>query len=187
MSVDGRWQFDDTNYTDLPIGQTNIVSGQKDYTLDVEFLDIVKVVATDSAGNKYVLDPFDINDPTGTLYLEQLSTSTGTPTHYDKTGPMLNLYPTPNYSYTNGLTVHYRRKPSYFAYMDTTKAVGVPATFHRYLSLEATRDYAISKQLTNKNDIDVQVKEMVDTLEGWYSARSKDESKYLRGTRRSTR
>jgi len=187
MSVDGRWQFDDTNYTDLPIGSTDLVLGQKDYSFDVEFLDVVKVTALDSSGNEILLNPFDINDPLGRVYLTQLSTSTGTPFAYDKTGGTINLYPTPNYAKTSGLTVYYRRKPSYFAFDDTTKAVGVPAVFHRYLSLEASADYAISKQLTQKNDLVGRVREMEASMTEWYSVRSKDEQKIIRSVVRSSR
>lgn len=187
MGVDGRWQFDDTNYTDVPIGQTNIVAGQKDYTFDVEFMDIVKVVCIDAADNRFILRPFDINDSIGESYLTELSTMTSTPVAYDKTGAVINLYPTPSYSYTNGLIVHYRRKPSYFAYNDTTKAVGIPAVFHRYLSLEASADYAISKQLQEKNDLVVRVKEMEESIKEFYSARSKDEQKFIRPVMHSSR
>ncbi len=186
MSADGRWQFDDTNYTDLPIGSTSIGNGQKTYVFDVEFLDVVKVVSQDGAGNKTVLKPFDITDPLGDAYLTT-NTNGGIPIAYDKTGSVLNLYPTPNYDKALGLTVHYRRKPSYFAYDDTTKAVGVPAVFHRYLSLDASRDYAVSKQLTQKNDLTEQVREMEAMITEWYSMRSKDEAKYVRGIIRSSR
>lgn len=33
LGADQRWQFDSTNSTDLPIGTTDIVSGQQDYSL----------------------------------------------------------------------------------------------------------------------------------------------------------
>jgi hypothetical protein len=189
MGVDGRWQFDDTNYTDLPIGTTDLFSGRQDYTLDVEFLDIVKVLMLDPAGNKTILRPFDIDDPLGRPFLQQPPAVGGIPTHYDKTGGSVLLYPTPNYDSDGGLTVHYRRKPSYFAYTDTTKAVGVPANFHRYLSLEASFDYASSpsKQLASKDDLAVKVKEMEAQIEEWYSRRSKDEPKFIRGLMRSSR
>lgn len=187
MGVDGRWQFDDTNYTDLPIGSTNLVLGQKQYSFDVEFLDVVRVTLTDPGGNKLVLVPFDITDPLGDIYLMQQTNQTGTPIAYDKTGGTINLYPTPNYNSTLGLTVYYRRKPSYFAYNDTTKPVGIPALFHRYLSLEACNDYSISKQLKGKNDLNVKVQEMTDSIKEFYSMRSKDESKFIRAIIRSSR
>lgn len=187
MSCDGRWEWDDTNYTDLPIGKTNIVSGQQDYTLDVEYLSVSKVVMYDSAGNKIILTPIDRNDPVAQQYLTDTSTAGGLPQYYDKLGVSLLLYPIPNYNYTNGLVVYYQRKPSYFAYTDTTKTPGIPAIFHRLLSLEASLDYAISKQLSLKNDLAVQVKEMKDMIEEFYSKRAKDEPKFVYPTYRTSR
>ena len=185
--VDGRFQKDDPNYTDLPIASANIVSGQKDYTMDIQFLDIEKVVLQDEAGNKLVLNPFDIQDPIAYSYLTNIGTVTGIPNWYDKTGDSLMLYPTPNYNKTLGLTVHYRRKPSYFVYTDTSKTPGVPWTLQRYISLEASLDYAISKQITKKKDLQVKVKEMEDLIEATFSARSRDESKRVVGVFRSAR
>lgn len=187
MQVDGRWQFDDTNYTDLPIGSTALVSGQQDYTMDVEYMDVVKVIVLDGSGNKSLLQPFDINDPMGRVFLTQLDSTGGIPTRYDKTGNSFKLDPTPNYSKAAGLIVHYRRKPSYFAYTDTTKPVGVPAVFHRYLSLEASLDYAISKQLAIKNDLAVRIKEMENVIDEFYQKRSKDEVRFIKSVNRSSR
>jgi hypothetical protein len=186
MAVDGRWQWDDTNYTDFPIGTTALVSGQQDYTMDVEYMDVVKVILVDQANNKILLAPIDINDPMGTVYLTS-NASSSTPRFYDKTGNSIKLYPIPGYSKAAGLIVHYRRKPSYFAYTDTTKAVGVPAVFHRYLSLEASLDYAISKQLSLKNDLAQRVQQMEADMAEWYAARSKDEQKIIRPVFRSSR
>jgi hypothetical protein len=187
MGADGKWHWDDTNHTDLPIGSTNLVDGQRDYTMDVEFLDVLKVVVLDSAGNKTEIKPYGINDPVGGLEMEDLPVTEGIPHSYRKTGTTFMLYPVPNYSVASGLIVYFQRKPSYFAHTDTTKAVGIPAIFHRYLSLEASLDYAISKQLTVKNDLAVRVKEMEDSITEWYAKRAKDEQKFIRSVIKSSR
>lgn len=182
MSLDGRWSWDDTNYTDQPIGSTDLVSGQKDYSLDVEFLNIQKVVVKDSNGNKTVIYPYDLKDSGSDSILEKLdSNNTGIPTTYLKRGGSIYLDPIPNYNYTGGLIVYYQRKPSYFAYTDTTKAVGLPSTLHRWVSLEASLDYAISKQLSNKNDIKYQLDDIKNIATDFYSkSRTKDEQLYIR-------
>lgn len=187
MAVDGRWQWDDSNYTDFPIGSTDLVSGQQDYTLDVEFLDIVKVVIQDQASNKMVMRPIDINDPEGRRYITDIPQAGGIPSYYDKTGASLFLSPIPNYNKTGGLTVYYRRKPSYFSVGDTKKPVGIPFNFHRYLSLLASFDYAVGKRLDVKNDLIVLVKEMEEAMDDWYSKRSKDESKFIKAIKHSSR
>lgn len=180
LSVDGRWQFDDTNYTDFPIGSTNMVSGQGDYTLDVTHLIIEKVLIKDSAGNKHIIEPADITDPIVESYLEETTTAqTGQPIVYDKKGNSIVLYPTPNYNSTNGLIVHFKRPPSYFAYTDTTKTPGIPSIYHRYVSLDASIDYAVSKSLPVKNDWVTLLKEIEDMIMEHYQKRSKDESKFI--------
>jgi hypothetical protein len=176
MSLDGRWSWDDTNYTDSPIGSTNLVSGQKDYGIDVEFMDIQKVIVLDSNGNKSVIYPYDIKDQGANFLLEKMdSDNTGIPTRYLKRGGSIYLDPIPNYSYSAGLIIYYQRKPSYFTYTDTTKSVGIPSTLHRWLSLEASFDYAISKQLSLKNDIKFQLDDIRNLASEFYNKRTKDE------------
>lgn len=187
MSADGRWQWDDTNYTTLPIGSTNLVSGQMDYGMDVEHLEVLKVVALTSSGVKKELTPYSITDSMGTIEAENITTNGGIPTWYRKTGSSFVLYPTPNYDYTGGLIVYFQRKPSYFATTDTTKSPGIPYMYHRFLSLDASVDYALWKQLPIKNDADVKLKEMQDSLIDFYSKRSKDEPKFVRPIHRSSR
>lgn len=189
MSADGRWQWDDTNYasSDQPLGSTTLTTDQQDYTIDVEHLSISKVIALDSSGNKYILKPIDINDPESDVMLTDTSTNGGIPQYYDKVGTVLKLYPIPNYTKTNGLIVHFQRKPSYFTYTDSSKAAGIPAIFHRYLSLSAAQDYAISKSMPVKNDWEIKIKEIEDDIISFYSKRSKDEQKLIRGVFRSSR
>lgn len=187
MSVDGRWQWDDSNYSDHPIGSTQLNSGQQDYAFDVEHMEISKVLIRDSAGNKTLITPIDENDPIGRSLLEDSTSTGGTPMFYDKKGASMFLYPTPNYTKAAGLIVHYQRKPSYFATSDTTKAPGVPALFHRYLSLEASIDYTVSKQQPVKNDWIVLLKEIENDMMEFYSKRSKDEQKILKSVKRSSR
>lgn len=190
MGADGRWQFDDTTYTDLPIGSTDLVSGQGDYKFDVEHLEITKLLIWDSRGNKTVLTPVGLDDPIARLMVEDTSTTGGIPEYYLKRGASIFLYPKPNYTTTNysGITVYYQRRPNYFAYTDTTaKSPGIPAIFHRYLSLEASRDWAVSKLMPVKNDWLLELRELNDSIVDFYSKRSKDEQKIIRPVLRSSR
>jgi hypothetical protein len=188
MQVDGRWQWDDTNYTDFPIGVTNIVNGQADYTLDVTHLIIEKVTILDSTGNSYIIYPIDIQDPVMAQYLQTpVIPPTGQPTYYDKKGGSIVLFPTPNYDATAGLTVHYKRPASYFTYTDTIKTPGIPSIFHRYVSLDASLDYAVSKRLSVKDDLAVLHKDMEDMIQEHYQKRSKDEPKFIRAINYSSR
>lgn len=182
MSVDNRWQWDDRNYTStLPIAETDIVSGQRDYTIDVEHLRILKVQVKDSAGNLITARPIDIQDPEARAMYDQSPTAVqGTPIMYDKFADVIRLYPEPNYASTGGLIVHFQRPPSYFATTDTAKVAGVPSLFHRYLSLDASTDYAVSHQLKTKNDLFAMKQAMEVEIKDWYNQRSKDEQLTLR-------
>src|SRR5512137_1242260 len=62
LGADGRWQWDDTNATDMPVATTSFVDGQQDYTLDTTFLKLLRVEAKDSSGNWVKLKPIDIAD-----------------------------------------------------------------------------------------------------------------------------
>jgi len=189
MSVDNRWQWDDRNYTSsLPIATTDIVSGQSDYVLSIEHLRVIRVQVKDSAGNLLTAYSKDIHDPEGRAIYDQSPTPTeGIPVIYDKFADVLRLYPTPNYNSTGGLIVHFQRPPSYFATTDTAKSPGVATLFHRYLSLDASTDYAVSHGLKIKNDLFSMVEQMKKDVRDWYSQRSKDEQLMFRAKIRNVR
>jgi hypothetical protein len=189
MSVDNRWQWDDTNYTsNLPIATTSLVDGQKDYVLDVEHLRVIKVQVKDSAGNLLTVTSKDIHDPEGRAIYDEAPTEVqGVPVIYDKFADVIRLYPTPNYTQAEGMIVHFQRPPSYFETTDTTKKPGVPSLFHRYLSLESATDYAISHSLKNKNDLFSMTQAIEKDIKEWYNTRSKDEQLTLRAKIRSSR
>jgi hypothetical protein len=189
MSVDNRWQWDDSNYTsDLPIATTNLVNGKKDYVLDLEHLRIIKVQVKDSAGNLITATPIDIHDKEGRMMYDESPTVTeGIPTHYDKFGDTIRIYPTPNYNQTAGFIIHFQRPPSYFVTTDTTKKPGIPALLHRHLSLLASSDYALSHQLPKKNDLFSMTQISEKEIKDWYSSRSKDEQWTLKAKIRSSR
>src|SRR5258708_4090301 len=43
INVDGTWEYDDTNYTDLPVGTADLVEGQESYTFASEYLKIKRM------------------------------------------------------------------------------------------------------------------------------------------------
>lgn len=181
LTADGQWQADDTNWTDYPIATRDIASGTRDYQFALEMIQIEKVVVTDSLGKKHVIDPIDIQDESDEtkLYLENASTNIGTPRKYDKIANSLIFQPTPNYNYTAGIEVYFKRGPYYFLYTDTTNRVpGFPSIFHDYLSAGASLDYAINNTMTRKV---AQLAPIVQAMEiritDFFSKRRKDEKK----------
>lgn len=175
MSADGQWEFDDDNHTDLPVGTTNLVNGQDNYEIAAaDFLDILRVELKQPNGTSLWLQPIEYNELRGTAMTEFQKTN-GIPRYYDKVGSSIILYPTPNYTYSAGLKVYYKRNAVQFATNDTTDEPGFNRQFHRLLSIGAAIDYCIANNLEKKLVmLTKQWEEMATRLVNFYSMRSKD-------------
>lgn len=158
LGADGKWNFDDTNATDLPIGATDLISGQNDYSFDEEFLTIRSIEMLDPQGNWVKLIPLDNQDlPEGQAF-SQLESESGVPSHYKKMGSSIILLPTPNYNKrlveegTAGIRAFFQRNISYFTVSDTTKKPGFAEHLHKFLSLHIAEAYCRSKEKYKKAD-----------------------------------
>lgn len=176
MRADGRWEFDDSNYTTLPVATTNLNSAQADYEITSgSFLDIERLEVKDENGNWIQLKPISYEDRQGTAMTEWAKTN-GTPEYYDKVGNSMVLYPTPSYSSTAGLRVYFKRDASYFAVTDTTKEPGFNPQYHRIISMGAAYDYCLFAGMNNKlTTLNSEIAKMEEGLINFYSSRSKDE------------
>ena len=154
FSCDGRWRFDDRTNSNVPDGYTQVVSGQRGYTLDAVFLQVQRVEFRDSNGSWRVLEPVDQRDWQNES-IEQTFATAGTPRYYDFDGQQIKLYPAPDFSDTgdntvianNSLKVEHARPANYFETTDGAVAVGIPRVHHEYLSLKAAE-----KVLLRTND-----------------------------------
>jgi len=177
MLSDGRWQWDDNNNTDFPIGTTNLVAGQQDYQFSVNMLKITRLEVLDANNNWKLLTPIDQADIYDQSLTDFLSVD-GLPKYYDKIGNSIFLYPAPastNVTLTSGLKVWFQRPPSYFAVTDTTKQPGINSMYHRLIALIASRDYALTKQLSNAKALSDLTQQQEDSLSETYALRNKDE------------
>lgn len=158
LGADGRWQFDDTNSTDLPIGTTALVSGQQDYSFDSEYLVIKSIECSDSNGRWIKLEPIDNYDED--VALSQFETTNGIPKYYDKMGESILLYPAPNYSIApddatpGGLRAYFQRKIDYFVANDTVKEPGFAKHLHKYIPLYNAYVYACAKNLPKQASLE---------------------------------
>lgn len=170
--ADGRWQWDDTNQTDLPYATTTVNAGTDNITLDPTHYEIDRIEMKLSSATAYTkLIPFDVSDP---VCLDAYnSTTQGTPVAYDKMGVSLIPYPVPSQSMT--MRLFYRRGTTYFITTDTTKTPGFNPLFHRLLSLWSAYDYAFINQLANKNDLRQEITVMESALQQFYNVRDKDD------------
>ena len=180
LSSDDRWSFGDTNYTDLPVGSTDLVITQNDYSLDVSMLKVLKVECKDANGDFIELQPIDRNDvnqPLDTLY-----ETDGTPQYYDKLENSIILYPAPDYNSVGGLRVSYQRDAVYFTAADTTKKPGIPSLFHKYIALKMAEPYLRDNKKENyvsvRNEIQKYEEEKIPE---YYAKRNKDERPVMTG------
>ena len=177
LASDGRWQFDDTNYTDLPIGISNLINNQQDYTLAVTHLKVLRVEIMGVDGKYYRIEPLDQAD---ILYqgMTELMNGQGQPKYYDIQGSSVLLYPKPQTNYvtfTSGLKVFFQRGASYFATTDTTKTPGIATIFHRLVSRWACYDYALARQLPIKADLRQEITVLEQELKDFYATRDNDD------------
>lgn len=187
LKADGRWEFDDTNATDLPIATTNLVANQQDYSYDSTFLVIERVECQDQNGNWRALLPISQADVIrdGSSLTDFLKDA-GVPIYYDKTANSMFLYPKSSYNATLGLKVYFKRNINYFLPTDTTKVPGFASMFHRYLSICAAIDYAVAKNLPQKDgqtSLFAQKLEMEENLADFYTRRASDENLHIGGRR----
>jgi hypothetical protein len=174
---DGRWQFDSSNYTDFPIGVTNLITDQQDYAFAVEHVTILGVEVQDEAGNWSALTEIDqrAKQFEGLSISEYYKDTSGIPIKYDKVGNSVFLYPKPNYDKTGGLKVHFQRGPDYFEHTDTTKVPGFQVMHHPYLTLQASASYALDRGLTLATDLNTLVNQWEQVeIPTFYSRRAKD-------------
>lgn len=176
--AEGRWQWDDSNYTDLPNATRTITSGQQDYSLDATHYRIERVEIKDTTGNWIKLVPFDQRDIDTSL--TDFLDGSGVPQYYDKVGNSLMLYPAPDYTQAASLKVFYQRGPSYFTSTDTTKAPGFNPLFHRIIPLRCAYDWFLINQPEKADRFKLEAIDLEEQLQDFYSLRDKDEHVGLR-------
>lgn len=183
IQSDGVWDFDDSNYTDLPVGTTNLVAGQQDYSFDVRFLNIIEVEVKDAQGNWIKLTPIDKQTHEGAI--SDYQTTNGMPTEYDKVGESIFLYPAPasgSVTLTAGLKVHYQRTASIFSSAEVTtgtKTPGFASPWHMILAYSAAIPFCMTYKKDRVAFYQNTVMQMENELMAFYSDRNKDEPKRL--------
>lgn len=191
LQASGKWHFDDINYPDYPMIETNLISGQRDYSFVTDqdgsiVLEIFRVMVADPSGTYHEIHPVDQFQTTyGTANLENTdamingSNATGTPTRYSKTSNGIFLDVIPNYNGVRALQVFIDREASYFVTSDTTKKPGYVGVFHQYLALWASEFYAGIKTLTNLKKLNSDKMQMKRDLGQYYARRDRDTPKRM--------
>ena len=174
--VTGTWEYDDSNWTDLPIATTTIVDSQQDYEIDSTAQKIDRVEVLNSNGDYQLLTPIDKSQIEGSV--SEFFETAGMPLYYDLVGRSILLYPKPSTSDVTaaaGLKVYFTRDIDEFVSTDTDREPGFVNNFHTILSLGASYKYAISYEMNTKaNFLKGQINEMVKELKSFYGQRHRD-------------
>lgn len=182
IKSDGRWQFDDTNQTDLPIATTALVADQQDYTLAVTHLRVTRVEIKDVSGNWRKLKPIDQEDLFDTT-LSDFQKTSGAPIYYDKIGNSIFLYPKPNYSQVASLKAYFQRGPASFTSGEVstgTKQPGFNSLYHDLIPLWVAYNYAIDNSQPTANGYLTEIMRKEDALKEDYALKGKDDKPRFR-------
>jgi hypothetical protein len=191
IGADKRFQWDDTNHLKLPIGTTNLVANQSEYSFLTDeqgnrILTLTRIDCKDANGNWHKLIPIDQTQID--VGLDEASETASIPTHYDKISDnIIKLYPTPADSVTGGLKFYFQRSPSYFATKDTTKEPGVASTLHRGFVIAAAYDGALALGLQNLQPLSVEFQKEEQKMKDYFLNRNNDEQLIMSSIRYNTR
>lgn len=183
INADGTWQYDDTNYTDLPVGTGDLVDAQSAYTFAVDFLDIENVKIKDANGNWNILQPIDQSQLS--YPLEDHLTDDGLPVYYDKVGDTIKLYPAPasaDVTATDGIKVQFKRTADIFTSAEVntgTKNPGIASPFHILIPYMASIPYCMSYKKDRVALYEKRVDEGIEEMITFYSRREKDTRKVM--------
>ena len=170
----GLWEYDDANYTDLPVATTTLVHNQQDYELPSVAQKIDRIELLDSNANYGLLLPID-KSSIKNLSMTEFQESAGFPLYYDLVGRSVLLYPKPSsasVTTTAGLKVYFTRNIDVLNATATTASPGFNVDFHRILSLGASCDYAVSYEMVDKLPyLKGQINEMKKDLKKFYGSR----------------
>lgn len=192
IGADRRFQWDDTNHTKLPIGTTNLVANQSDYSFLTDeqgnkILNLIRIDILDSDGIYRKLQPMDEVQIENEA-LDEWQKTAGKSIFYDKIADnIVRLYPKPDTSVTSGLKFYFQRTPSYFVATDTTKEPGVPALLHRGFVISSAYDGAFTLDLPNTKMLAIELEKEKQKMIEYFENRLTDEKLIMRTKYRNPR
>lgn len=178
---DGRWEWDDDNASTAPNASYTVTSGTQNYAIATTILSIDRVELKYTDGLWRVLIPIDKSDFPDTN-LDQAFGSSGVPTHYDKVGDEIYLYPNPNFTQVTSLKIFFRRGPTLFTVADLTTGTVVPgfnSLYHDLIALWSAYYYGVANGKSNVNQLMQAIQIQENALKVDMSSRNKDERKKM--------
>lgn len=181
IGADKRFQWDNTNQTKLPIGTTNLVANQANYSFLVDeqgnsIITLTRIDIQDPNGVWRQLQLIDQTDITGFGLDSTLATPT-LPMYYDKIADnIIRLYPAPAISVTAGLKFYFQRTSPYFTAASTTATTGFSPLLDRGFVMAAALDGAITLGLSNLNSIEGEAQKESQKMIRYFTDRNNDDT-----------
>jgi len=188
LTADGTWQWDDSNYDDLPIGTQTLVSGQSAYTFNDKFLQLLEVQIMGKDGKYRIIQPIDQREYSDEAPLEEDFTTDGEPIYYDKVSDdTIKLYPAPDngisVTLASGIKIKFKRTAELFtatsAVTADATAPGFASPYHVILSYMAAIPYCMTYKKDRVALYEKKVMDLKKELVELYSNREKDKRKVM--------
>lgn len=186
LESDGLWQWDDTNYSDFPIGTYTLVADQSKYSFNDKFLEIESVEILDSDGLYRIIHPIDQKEYSDSEPLETAFNESGWPLYYDKiSDDTIELFPAPSstdVTLASGLRIKFRRTADIFTSAEVTSGTKVPgfvSTCHYVLSYMAAIPYCMKYKKDRVNPYMAMVNSYKQDIIKHYTRRERDKSKII--------
>ncbi len=182
INADGRWNFDDSNYTDFPTGTYTLVNSQERYSFNDKFLQLVEVSVKNKNGDFQILRSIDQKEYSDLVPLAEAYETDGMPRFYDKVSEdTIDLLPAPDngvsVTLTNGLKIKFKRTADLFTSAEVTtgtKEPGFASPWHMILAYMAALPYAQSYKKDRVALIEAKIQQMKAELIKHYGRREKD-------------
>lgn len=182
IGADRRFEWDDTNHTKLPIGTTDLVAGQSDYSFltdeqNNKILNLTSISLLEIATNRETM-LYPVTRSDDNYDYSSFGVVEGIPTQYDKIADNIirfDFVPTANEVALYKIKFYFQRTASYFAATDTTKEPGVSPLLHRGFVIASAYDGALTLGLDNLQPLSVELQKEELKMKQYFAIRNTDE------------
>lgn len=183
IGADRRFQWDDTNHTELPEGKRDLTVSVTDYSflLDEQGNTILTLTNVEMLENGYYRKLLPVDKDDESYDQDSFGQVAGVPRFYDKIADnIIRLDAIPTATVTDGLRFTFQRTPSYFTASDTTKAPGVAPILHRGFVIAGAYDCALALGLENINSLSIEMQREFAFMQEYFSIRGMDNEKIIK-------
>lgn len=185
IGADKRFAWDNTNHSKLPIGTTDLVENQVDYSFLTDeqgnsIITLTGISLVDANGIEQPLNLVDRND--SGYNKETYGTHSGTPTAYDKIADniiRLDNKPTATDVSTYDLKFYFQRTSPKYDATSTTATTGFSPLLDRGFVIASAYDGALTLGLPNLSALGAERALEEQKVENYFTNRNNDERRSL--------